>query len=336
MGGMMTKKRTATFICYYCGNLKQPEESSDEHIVPVSIGGTRNATLTDEVCKCCNKYMGEHVDNVFARDWVIGFARLLAGIHSKGKEPVHYMGLLHWDRPERVTVLTTRMGVTIAVVENTPDNEKRLLIATNAEDPNVFAHTREIIKERFPGIKVANDASNIGKPYEEELIRSWTAVGNQLQIENDLNIVSWDREIVKIALGLTCKTMGDCFTTSDDAQLLRRFLFHDDPEERAKIEIHGSIGIGSEDLTPKITSMWHPGGEQHLFALLGISEGLVFIANLFGNYENTVQVSSSIAYNSMLPGSTLPGVAWLIDGHAKTTEGPKPIREFLVQSIKRS
>ncbi len=324
----MTRKRSTPFTCYYCGQPKQAADSSDEHIVPSSIGGTRNATLTDEVCVGCNKYMDEHVDVVFARDWFIESARLLAGIKNKGKDPVLRMGRLNWARAERVSVFVTKRGVTIFLVEDAPDGEKRLLLALDEGDPDLVDHARAVVRARFAGIRVANDASAAGLPYEEEITDAIMALGQPLPIENQISIVAWHRELVKITLGLACKTLGAGFIASQDAALLRSFLFEDDSEKRAGIPLRGVVGIGTPEVAPKITARWHPGGEQHLLALIGLPEELVFVGNLFGKYENTVSVSRSTAFHGELPEGPLRGVAWIVDGGAKTTTGPRPLMDL--------
>jgi len=324
-------KRTTPFTCFYCGKAQPAEESSDEHIVPTSIGGTRNATLTDEVCRTCNAFMSEHVDLPFSRDWLIESARLLAGITNKGKEPVLRMGRLEWARPESASVFVTQEGVSIFVVDGTPDGRKRLLIGLDDSKPDLVEHTRKVIKARFAGIPVANDASSVGKPYEEGIIEAIRSLGTRLPLKIELSIVAWHREFVKIALGLACKVLGAPFITSDDAQRLREFLFEDDYEKRAAMQLRGVVGVGTADVTPRLTSTWHPGGEEHLFALLAVPNelGLAFVGNLFGKYENTIQVSTGLRFNDLLPNGPLRGAAWIVDGGAKTTTGPLPLSQLL-------
>jgi len=323
-------ERSAPFVCFYCGKPKPPEESSDEHIVPASIGGTRNATLTDEVCRACNAYMSEHVDLPFSRDWFIESARLLAGITNKGKQPVARMGVLRWDRPEKVSVFVTEMGASIFVVDGTPDGQKRLLIAFDEHNPELVEHTRKILKGRFAGIPVANDASAIGKPYENELTQAVMGLGGSLPVQNEISIVAWHREFVKISLGLACKALGQPFIQSEDARLLRSFLFEDEPEKRAALRLRGVVGVGTADVTPRLTATWHPGGEEHLFALLAVPNGLglAFVGNLFGKYENTIQLSPDIRFNELLPTGPLRGAAWIVDGTAKSTIGPVPLSQL--------
>lgn len=188
-------KRTEPFSCYYCGQLKDAGESSDEHIVPTSIGGTRNATFTNEVCKSCNDYMSGHVDLPFSRDWFIQSSRVIAGIVNKGKAPVHFMGYLQWERPENASVFVTQKGVTIIEVSNTPDGHKRLLLGVDPQNKAIFDHALDVIRKRFPSIPVANFRNGESKPYDEELTSAVMALGGYLSLHVTINIAAWHREL---------------------------------------------------------------------------------------------------------------------------------------------
>ncbi len=218
-----------TFVCYYCASTKPATESSDEHIVPSCIGGNRNVTLTDRVCSTCNSFMGDHVDRPFCRDWFIESARLLAGVAHRGKRPVIFMGQLDWQRPERVGVYLLEGGAHIWVIEG-KDSQRRLAIGIDETKPEMVEAVRKVIKYKFAGLPVVNDASS-HTPYEIELANAVIAQGASLPLRNEISVVAWHREIVKMALGLSCQTLGDAYLRSAGADLLRAFLHENDPEK---------------------------------------------------------------------------------------------------------
>ncbi len=320
------------FRCFYCGQMKPKSESSGEHIIPSSIGGTKNGTFTDQVCAACNKFAGYEVDLPFSRDFFIAAARLIAGIKHRGKRPALFMGTVTWDRPERLEVHQLESGASIFVIDG-GDGVRRLGVALDESDPEMVAAVQNVIKNRFAGMRVVNDESPHTQ-YELELASGLERLGQKLNVANSISIVAWHRELVKMALGLSCLTFGDAYITSAHANVLRTFLREPDPDKRARIPVRGTVGI-APNTTPAITGFWHPGGEEHLFALIQAgSGGVAFVANLFGKYENTVEVDPGGSYASMLPGTILKGVCWVIDGNSKQTKGPAPVEQVMLAATR--
>lgn len=315
-----------SFDCFYCGLTKPAAESSDEHIVPSCIGGSRNVTLTDRVCSACNSFMGDNVDRPFCRDWFIESARLLAGVAHRGKRPAIFMGQLDWARPERVGVYLLEGGAHIWVIDGT-DSQRRLAIGIDETKPEIVDAVRKVIKQKFAGLPVVNDASP-HTAYETELAAAVIAQGASIPLRNEISVVAWHREIVKMALGLSCQTLGDSYLRSGGADLLRAFLRENDPDKRARIPLRGHAGIGS-NTEPRLTQFWHPGGDEHLLALISTGDRIGFAVNLFGKYENLVEVDATGSFHSLLPGTAFKGVCWVVDPEAKTTEGPKSLGELL-------
>lgn len=318
------------FVCFYCGNLKPGVESSDEHIVPSCIGGNRNVTLTDQVCDQCNSFMGDNVDRPFCRDWFIEASRLLAGVGHRGKRPTSFMGELDWGRPERVSVFLLEGGANIFVIEGT-DGQRRLAIGLDENKSEMVELVQKTIKKKFPGLPVVNDASTHTQ-YDLELANAVIATGGRLPLKFEVSLVAWHREIVKMALGLACLQLGTPYIGSPGATILRKFLHENDPNLRDNIQLHGHAGL-SPHLTPSLTKFWHPGGDEHLFALISTGDKIAFVANLFGKYENLVEVDMTGAFHALLPGTSLKGVCWLVDPEAKATRGPLALEELMRQAL---
>lgn len=323
----------AGFLCYYCGLRKPAAEASDEHIVPSCIGGNRNVTLTTHVCTTCNQFAGDNVDRPFCRDWFIENARLLAGVVHRGKRPSASMGQLQWSRPETVGVLVLEGGAHILVIEGV-DGERRLAIGLNEADPTMVEHVRKVIRDKFAGLKVVNDRSP-HSPYEEELAAAVIAHGAHLRVTSEVDLTAWHREIVKMALGLSCLTLGEAFISSKGAATLRSFLFENDKEKRDLLQLRGCAGIGRV-ATPRLTKFWHPGGREHLLALMTSGDKLGFAVNLFGMYENVVEVDDTGVFQAMLPGTAPRGVFWVVDPEAKTTTSPRSLESLLTERAKNA
>lgn len=316
-----------TFKCFYCGFDKPDAEQSDEHVIPSCIGGNRNVTLTRDVCGTCNGYMGKHVDQPFCRDWFIEAVRLLAGVKHRGKRPVTFMGNIGWARPERAGYYQLERGAALVHVVGA-DGGGRLLALLDPNDKELVSIVQNAIKAKFAGLPVINAQPPGTDAYNDGLVQDLMALGNQYNLQNQVSIVAWDRELVKMALGLAALTFGESFVTSGAADRLRAFLHEQDADRRAALGLRGSVGIAN-DTTPKLTAAWHPGGDEHLFGLIETDARIALVANLFGRFENFVEVSDDVTLLGVLPGRHIKGVIWLVDPDAKTTTAATPLEDVI-------
>lgn len=133
-----------------------------------------------------------------------------------------------------------------------------------------------------------------------------------------------------MALGLACQTFGAEFIVSASASRLREFMRESDPQKGEALGLRGRGGsLWSE---PAITKELHPGGSQHLFALLSCGRRITFVANLFGVYENSVVIDESGAYLERLPEDPVGpvrGMAWIVEPAKKVTHSPVPISSLI-------
>src|SRR5688500_7383766 len=89
--------------CIYCGEEKEENSFSDEHIWPDALGGDYLPDFwrTNDVCQRCNSLSGVFVDGAFIRSW-IGSAERATGaleyldVSRPGKSilPLDYLGKL--------------------------------------------------------------------------------------------------------------------------------------------------------------------------------------------------------------------------------------------------
>ena len=79
------------FQCIYCKQIKSKYEfSKTEHVLPRSFGlFINNLTLNNHVCDNCNKYFGDNLEIVLARDTFEGLSRFNFGV----KKPKDYQSL---------------------------------------------------------------------------------------------------------------------------------------------------------------------------------------------------------------------------------------------------
>lgn len=314
------------FKCFYCGLDRSDAEHSDEHIIPSCIGGNRNVTLTRDVCGTCNGFMGRNVDQPFCRDWFIEAIRLLVGVKHRGKRPVAFMGNIGWARPERAGFYQLERGAALVHIVGT-DGVGRLVALLDPSDKELVAIIQNAIKAKFAGLPVINEGPG-GDAYNDGLVKDLMALGNQFKLQNSISISAWDRELVKMALGLASQTFGTAFVVSASADRLRAFLHEQDADRRVALGLRGSVGVVGET-TPNLTAGWHPGGDEHLFGLIETDARVAFVGNLFGKFENFVEVSDDAAFLGQLPGRNTKGLIWLVDPDAKTTTRATPLEDVI-------
>lgn len=323
----------STFICYYCGQHTNACSSSGEHIIASGIGGNRNVTLTDQVCAECNDRAGREIDLPFCRDWFIEATRFIAGLSHRGKPPVWFRGRLTWQRREVVRVYEVAGGGTLLAIDAA--DETLLAVIVDPESPIAIRNVKRIIKARFEGLRVINGSSP-RRAYDDELVSALEALPPTWDLRFEIDTFAWHRAIVKMALGLASQTFGHDFVVSSAAARLRQYLWEQDPVRRNALDLHGRGGALVSK--PTITSVIHPGGDEHLFALVSTGSGLCLAANLFGRFENIVRIDEGEQFAERLPvdpAGVLRGVGWIVEPIRKVTTGPIPIGALIVASVDR-
>jgi hypothetical protein len=165
------------------------------------------------------------------------------------------------------------------------------------------------------------------------LLEAVASLGGSFPLTWELNVSSWDREAVKIALGLSCLAFGDEFVASSQAELLRSFLFEDDIEKRSVIPIKGAMSFksGTKKIIPDNLV---PGPSYHLYVILDTKCSIIFIGKIFGNEEMLVEVDPERGFANSFPGGPdVDGVCWIVDAVNKTTEGPIRWPKYIAQRV---
>lgn len=214
------------FTCYCCGQPKDASDASDEHIIPSCIGGNRNATLTHDVCGGCNQFAGNEIDRPFGRDAMIQAMRVVVGVNHKGKRPIAFRGELQWKRPERVRIYQVERAARVALFDCADGS--RALAVLAPPDPSAQMETIvRVLDTRFEGIRVLNGQHPLTR-YDHELLHAFTSLDGSERVRCSIDLNTWHRAIVKIALGLASQTFGADFVTSSAAAVLRAYLWEPD------------------------------------------------------------------------------------------------------------
>ncbi len=317
-----------SFICYYCSYEKDDSMKSKEHIVHKAIGGILDITGTREVCKCCNKYMADHVDRAFCRNFFIAGQRMSQKITKNGVEKLLLLGFMKWERDENVQVFQASEGETIFRIV-LPDGSSYAACSAPSSIPKERIQAlKKMMKAEFSGTKVEMVADVSLSPDCAEVLN---AIKDHFEKEKKFNLVlgidkfECDRGIVKIALGLACKILGAKFVSSKDADVLRKFVFEDNHEKRIKLSGAHFLGV---ELPEQFTNILSD-GNNHVFAFVDIGIGLAFYANFFGFYANTLLVATD--QNLYQEVRKNEGLILICDPINKVVNGPMPMPEFLLK-----
>lgn len=76
--------------CLYCGEKKPKDGFNREHVIPQAFGLFRQNFVLKIVCRDCNSYFGNNLDNVLSRDSMEGVQRFESGLQTP--TPKHRLG----------------------------------------------------------------------------------------------------------------------------------------------------------------------------------------------------------------------------------------------------
>lgn len=321
---------SGNFCCFYCGKTRPNSARSKEHIIPACLGATLRNTGTLNVCQDCNTRAGEEVDLPFCRDRFIESKRFFHGITSRRRRPVFMVGRIEWNRPERVELYYLEHKI-IAYRFRTHAKESCVMFGSigQATAPETEEVIRKSLKERFAGHR-RTSLNRAESDEERSLILAIQTLGQESKIRASIDITAWDRAIVKMGLGLACLVLGEEYTKSPQADMLRSFLWEQDPDKRSESHLNGSAGILAQD-KHKTSHLILPSPNLHAFCLTDIGSKIAFTTSLFGEYENILEIDATGAFCDRLPGTLMRGVGWIVDPQKKETTGPVPFEDLVRQ-----
>lgn len=294
----------------YCpyDNTEHPETTNfnTEHVIPYALGGSNQFTIS--TCEVSNSTFGRDIDAPFLSSFPVAHERFVRNIESaSGNLP----SLLFFGKAEingkivdieyEVTADKKKL-VTRPIVEK-KESDGVIRYAIQAAPADVAKMIRNI------DCKAARQGNQIldrsGKPVSGAELLAQAGVHQFVpDIKCEWNYRSWavaaQREFVKIALGAAHFVLGEPFSRSVDANLLRNFLTA--PEESLdKIPISGSIWpMRVENPLSVFSRMLAGASDHHLVAILHMNEQLLVFISLFGEMNGKIMLSSNPAICSMI------------------------------------
>jgi hypothetical protein len=302
-----------TYCPYFGIDLPDSEPFSEEHILQCSLGGP--SSLCISVSTKANSRLGTEVDSPLVNSFFITPHRLkhhLAG--QSGSIPeIEMKGMLeNLDIPVPVRYTYGIDGPKIwlkpTVEYNTGiDGQVSLQLGASSEEEllKIIGNVNR---------KHAKKGFNPIDPTQALLQSKRTHISQpSIQASMTFDATSFSRAFVKMALGFGHLVMGESYTRSDGAALLRKFMWEADPSVREGIPLHGQVFpfYNDENLKSMLSIQDHH--------VIGIIKGNppCFFVSLFGKFTGVVALAEGLddSVHHALPED---GIFWDIDPSTKT------------------
>jgi hypothetical protein len=275
--------------CVYCGmNHDESVAFTDEHVVPYALGGSN--ALTIRACRESNNALGGLVDKPFIEIFPVRTNRFLFGLSATdGTEPTLDLGgksQIHGkDVPVAYTITKNSKQLKIAaptVTKSAAGDWEHWIVSGDPEQ------VRQIIEGKLKSLKakgkqMKNEAGEVLDLEDVDMLLSTSRVEhvNPSVLKTiDVNTLVCVRFFVKLALSTGHYVLGESFSRSVGADMLRRAMHAKDLE---------TARIPRAFIWPNI------GGDEALFAwfrredshVLGVLQGepSILVASLFGSYN---------------------------------------------------
>ena len=313
-------------LCVYCGENKNEDEATREHVIPRSIGGNLipdNPFILTRVCKRCNNVCGTYVDaeytkSVFANGYIAAAYWKQADIRTNPTLPLTFMGrettivspdgrvcdmwlgptgdkICHFHHPYPSGLLTPPT-IELLSFKRYPSIDRGYAILFFRTNNPEWYHTviHSFINKFKKSDLYFGSGPNLGDPFKDiplELREFHQYLldydePHTLRLELDPN--SGARFMAKIALGLGALFLNDSFALSKSANNLRSMMWSKDAKERGSIAVRGA-GMFSEQT--KFLD-WFGWDKTHII-LMNIADTTLFLSTiLFGEEKRIICMSN--------------------------------------------
>lgn len=266
---MDLKKKTGhCIICH-----RDDFELSDEHVIPDSIGGYYHIY---SVCKECNSKLGNNVDNLLLKHWLIQGARHLKHLPGKtGKIPNPLIGDGMMEDGSKVRMEEDKSGVLIPhLIPSSPHI---------AEDGKSFTFCVDRTDEKLIPKTVQKMMKKMGKDSSSHEIKSERRV---MQIENplvtmkiNLDLKNYKIGLLKIAYEFAVDKIPEYYNDKK-ARVYSEILHSANLNRLDEVEFEGD-GIICATSKPLEEYIDYSNTDRHILMLLNIDGKLYCLVKLF-------------------------------------------------------
>lgn len=274
--------------CIICK--KDKNKLSQEHIFPESIGGS---LIINSVCKSCNDKLGRNVDSHLVNHKLIEFARSDLGIvGKKGKIPNPLKkGILSNEPNQKVHIdlidsNTSKLYCVPNINKNKrEDGSKEINIKVDKTDKNKIPNIVNKILKR-------NNIPEKSKEEIEKTLHKETNKNPKIELNISIDIVEYQRAIVKIAYELGYYILGNDYLKDETGEMLRNFFLDNNlkVDFSEKYPIRGKIHFISGSSTMIPIRKEHK--NYHIASLLKIDNSIGCYIKIFNTFEGMIVISN--------------------------------------------
>jgi hypothetical protein len=219
------------FCSYHGENHPDGTEFSDEHIVPYSLGGHNGFVI--RVCKAVNSLAGSNIDAKLINTLQMALERISMNLRSEdGTEP-------KWDfngtavlgeevRKIRYTISAREPIMWVAPQKPTASldgqMEIRRIDCDRADRDRIVEDMRKKLSRKYGYEMTAQSL--------DEEVHCFENV--EIKVNGKIDISAWYRAFAKIALGTAHFVLGETYSRSASADMLRKIIWSAD-----KVPAHG-------------------------------------------------------------------------------------------------
>lgn len=334
---------------------------SQEHIIPSSlIGGIENNPLTIScVHSICNNILGMFVDSIAFKNWfvystIVAKTRELINIKDSKILPITYMGTIdlthedricdlwlgptgdqiyHFHKPYPDDNLPSIVGIHPAIKYQKLDHGFAFLFIT-ASNPDwhetilksfIYAFRKSVCYLGNGNTVPGGAFSDIPKELED-LRQILFNKGSEIQSPTfKYSLGEETRFLAKVALGMGAKLFGQEFILSDDASLLRSYMWEGNFKKRSEIPIHGT-GLSLKQEENMFT---FPG--SHVINIMPVGKDIALTFSLFDFSYGTIRLGElKESFKSILGN----GLTYVISPSLKKVVGPIETMRFFIHKYK--
>lgn len=313
-------------LCVYCGEDKNEDEATREHVIPRSIGGNlipNNPFILTRVCKRCNNICGTYVDaeytkSMFAHGYIADALWKQADIGTNPTLPLIFMGrettivspdgrvcdmwlgptgdkICHFHHPYPSDLFTPPTIEQLSFKKDVSIDRGYAILFFRTNNPEWHLTViRSFVAKFRKSDLYFGSGPNPGGPFKDipldlrEFYHYLRDYNEPHNLRLELDPQGEARFTAKVALGLGALFLNDNFVQSEDAQKLRNLMWSKDPQERASIPVRGA-GIYSEQTRFLDYFTW----DRNHIIMISIATGSLFLSTiLFGEEKRVLCLSN--------------------------------------------
>lgn len=215
--------------CWYCGLESLREGDPPEHVISAALGAR---LTTDRVCATCNERAGREIEYPFLGDWFIANERALFGVNDPRR------GRRRPPRaPDQEGILPDGTPVDLRTQDGPWEARIRSRIEYNGDEVRIVAADRAEYDRLLERVRKRVEAD--GRVFEAPGEPQEVDAGSRVEMRTRIDGRVWLRAAAKTTLAALSLALDDGWLDTNDAALLRSWLWDADPRNAT-----GEIALG--------------------------------------------------------------------------------------------